>query len=126
MSISTTQITGFSYTVDDATRKYVIKKVEKLCRYLPKHAKRTVATEVKLSEVNHDHGNKYQAEIIINVPGKVLTAKDSTVNMFAAIDIVDAKLKVQLRDYKNMSVAHIGRRGLMSQFKKSFKRELNN
>lgn len=126
MSTIPTKVTGISYKVDDNTSKYVMKKIDRLCRYLPRHAKKTVSAEVKLSEVNYDHGNKYEAEIIVNVPGKVLTAKDATVNMFAAIDIVDAKLKVQLRDYKNMSVAHIGRRGLMSRFKKSFNRELNN
>ena len=124
MATASIQITGISYTVDEATRKYVIKKVERLYRYLPRHARKTVSVEVKLAEVNHDHGNKYEAEIIFDVPGKLITAKDSTVNILAAIDIVEAKIQSQLNEYKRTSVPYIGRRGIMSRFKRNTKREL--
>lgn len=122
--ITSIKVTGIAYEVDETTRKYVIKKVDRLGRYMPKHALKSVTAEVKLSQVDHDHGNKYQAEIILNVPGKVITAKDSTSNMLAAVDIVEAKLQAQLREYKEMSVVHIGNRGVMSRFKRSFSREL--
>ena len=74
--------------------------------------------------MNHDHGNKYEVEVIMKIPGKTLTAKDSTGNIMAAIDIVEAKLLSQLHDYKEANIPHLGRRGLMSRFKRSFKREL--
>lgn len=124
MAAGSIQITGISYIVDEATRKYVIEKVEHLYRYLPRHARKTVSTEVKLEQVNHAHGNKYEVEIIIDVPGKLITAKDSTVNILAAIDIVEAKIQSQLNEYKRISVPHIGRRGILSRFKHNSKREL--
>ncbi len=122
--ITSIQVTGIAYEIDENTRKYVIKKIGNLDRYLPRHARKSVTAEVKLEEVNHDHGNKYQAEVILSVPGKIITAKDSTANVLAAVDIVEAKIQTQLRDYKQASVAHIGNRGVMSRFKRSFQREL--
>lgn len=122
--ITAVQMTGIAYEVDENTRKYVVKRIGSLDRYLPRHARKTVTADVKLEEVNHDHGNKYQVEVILNVPGKTLTAKDSTSNILAAVDIVEAKIQAQLRDYKQASIAHIGNRGVMSRFKRSFKREL--
>ncbi|PKL31737.1 ribosomal subunit interface protein [Candidatus Saccharibacteria bacterium HGW-Saccharibacteria-1] len=122
--ITSIKVTGIAYEVDETTRKYVVKKVGRLSRYLPKHARKSVTADVKLTQVDHDFGNKYQAEIILNVPGKVITAKDSTSNMLAAVDIVDAKIQSQLREYKEMTVSHIGKRGVMGRFKRSFAREL--
>lgn len=122
--ITTIQVTGIAYEVDENTHKYVIKRIGRLDRYLPRHARKTVSAEVKLEQVNHAHGNKYQVEVILDVPGKIITAKDSTSNILAAVDIVDAKIQAQLRDYKQATIAHIGNRGVMSRFKRSFKREL--
>lgn len=121
--ITAIEITGIRYDLDDNTKKYVAKKIGRLDRYLPKRARAIVSAEVKLREVNRDHGNKYEAEVVLYVPDKVLTAKDSTVNMLAAIDIVEKKLVNQLRKYKQTSILHVGRRGLLSRFKRSFARE---
>lgn len=99
--IASIDITGIKYEVDEKTLKYVTEKIGKLDRYIPSHARRTMTADVKLKQVNRDHGNKYEAEIIVHVPEKVMTAKDSTFNMMAAIDIVEAKLIAQLRKYKD-------------------------
>jgi len=117
-------ITGVKVELDEATKKYVAKKIGRLDRYLPKHARKSVTADIKLKEVNRDHGNKYEAEVILSVPDKVLTAKDSTVNILAAVDIVEAKLVDQLRKYKELSLPHIGRRSMLSRFKRSYAREL--
>ncbi len=116
--IASVDITGVKYTVNTPTKKYVLRKVGRLDRYLPRHARKSVTADVKLKQVNRSHGNKYEAEVIINVPEKRLTAKDSTVNMMAAIDIVEAKLIAQLRKYKQQTVAHVGNRRLLSRFKR--------
>jgi len=122
--ITSIDITGIKYEVDDTTKKYVNKKIGRLDRYLPKHARSSVTAEVKLKQVNRDHGNKYEAEVVLNVPGKVITAKDTTLNMLAAVDIVEAKIVAQLRKYKDATISHVGRRGVMSRFKRSYAREL--
>jgi putative sigma-54 modulation protein len=121
--IESIDITGLKYELDDTTKTYVMKKIGRLDRYLPKHARKSVTADVKLKDVNEAHGNKYEAEIILNVPGHVLTAADSTVNMLAAVDIVEAKLVTQLRKYKQATVPHIGRRGMLGRFKRSYARE---
>ena len=102
--IASIDITGIKYNVDEKTLKYVTEKVGKLDRYLPSHARKTMTADVKLKQVNRDHGNKYEAEVIVHVPDKVLTAKDSTFNMMAAVDIVEAKLIAQIRKYKESLV----------------------
>jgi len=121
--IESIDITGVKYDLDRTTKKYVTKKIGRLDRYLPKHARKSVTADVKIKEVNRDHGNKYEAEVILNVPDKVLTAKDSTVNALAALDIVEAKLATQLRKYKQEMIPHVGRRGVLGRFKRSYARE---
>ncbi|HEU4716040.1 MAG TPA: ribosome-associated translation inhibitor RaiA [Candidatus Saccharimonadales bacterium] len=121
--IEAIDITGVKYELDDATKKYVTKKIGRLDRYLPKHARKSVAASVKIKQVNRDNGNKYEAEVILTVPDKVLTAKDSTVNALAALDIVEAKLINQLRKYKQTTIPHVGRRGVLARFKRSYARE---
>lgn len=117
-------ISGVKYTPDERTKKYVQKKVGRLDRFLPRHARKSATAEVKLKQVNRDHGNKYEAEIVLNVPDKQLTAKDSTLNMIAAIDIVEHKLAMQLKKYKDQHIGHIGKtRAVLSQFKRSYARE---
>lgn len=122
--ITSIQLAGIAYDIDDTTKKYVMKKIGRLDRFLPRHARKSVSAEVKLKQVNKDHGNKYEAEVTLNIPNKTVIAKDSTSNMLAVVDIVEAKLHKQLTEYKEANIAHIGKRGVMSRFKKSFQREL--
>jgi putative sigma-54 modulation protein len=116
-------ITGSQYDADEATKKYVIRKIGRLDRYIPRHARKTASAEVILREVNRAHGNKYEAEVIIHVPGKIVTAKDSTVNMLAAVDIVEAKLAAQLHKYKTVAKNHGTRRGVLARLKGGYARE---
>lgn len=102
--IASVDITGIQYNVNEKTERYVLDKVGKLDRYVPSHARKSMTAEVKLRQVNRDHGNKYEAEVILQVPDRTITAKDSTFNMMAAVDIVEAKLVAQLRKYKDSLV----------------------
>ncbi len=120
--IETINITGLQLDVDVKTKKYVRKKIGRLSRYLPRHARKSVSAEVKLKEVNKDHGNKYEAEVILYLPEQTITAKDSTLNILAAIDIVEAKAITQLRRYKQLHTNHRGKHGFLSRFKRSFER----
>ena len=122
--ITAIDITGVKYDLNDTTKKYVLKKIGRLDRYLPKHARKSVTAEARLKQVNRDHGNKYEVEVTLHVPNKTLAATDSTVNMLAAVDIVEAKLATQLKKYKEANVPHVGRRGMLSRFKRSYAREL--
>ena len=121
--IASVDITGVKYDVDENTKKYVQKKVGRLDRYLPRHARKSAAADVRIKQVDQPKDNKYQVEITLTVPGNNLTAKDTAGNVLAAIDIVEAKLVRQLHKYKQVSIPHVGRRGMLSRFKRSYDRE---
>lgn len=122
--ITSIQTTGIAYEVDETTRKYLLKKIGQLDRYLPRHARKTVSAEAKLEQVDHSYGNKFEVEVNLHIPGKNINAKDTSANILSAIDIVEAKIRHQLYDYKEKTIKHIGERGVMSRFKRSFQREL--
>lgn len=123
--ITSIDIAGLKYAVNDKTKQYVQRKIGRLDRYLPRHARKSATVDVKLRQINHDYGNKYEAEVILNLPDKRLLAKDSTTNMMAAIDIVEAKLVAQLRKYKQATAPHAGHRRLLGRFKRSFTPEIS-
>jgi putative sigma-54 modulation protein len=116
--ISHIDITGVRYTPDELTKKYVTKKIGALERYVPRHARKSLKVEVKLKEVNRAYGNKYECEVLFHVPNSLITAKDSTVNMLAAVDIVEAKMRAQLKKYKDDAVDHSGHHNLLGRLKR--------
>ncbi|MDQ3123806.1 MAG: ribosome-associated translation inhibitor RaiA [bacterium] len=95
------EITGVHVDTDEKLKKYVTKSVNKLERFIPKHARISAHVDVKLKESKRQQDKQCTAEIIMHLPHDTLTAKESTINLFAAIDIVEAKLQNQLRKYKN-------------------------
>lgn len=122
--IANIEITGIGgYIVDDPTKKYINKKVWALDRLVTRHARKTMSAIVKVEEVNRDHGNKYEVEVILTVPDRTIKAKDSTLNVLAATDIVEQKLASQLRKYKQEQLPHVGRRSILARFKRSYDRE---
>ncbi len=95
------EISGVHTDIDEKLRKYTAKSVAKLERYIPRRARDSVRVEVKLSESKKQQNKKCTAEFIMYLPQETLTAKESTVNLFAAVDIVEAKLQGQLKKYKD-------------------------
>ncbi len=94
-------ISGSNFKVEESFKKYVEKRIGKLDRYLPRQNRKDVVAKVVVTEVNRDHGNKYELSVSLNVPGgKVLAAKDEASNIFAGIDIIEAKLTGQIRRFK--------------------------
>ncbi len=119
--ISHIEISGIHYDVSDDLKKYVTKKVGRLDRFVPRHARKSMHVEVKLTELK-TKSDRNQCEIIVHLPEQQLTAKQSTVNMFAAIDIVETKIKNQLRKYK---ASHGGDKqdhhGILRRFRRSLR-----
>lgn len=96
------EITGKHVDISEDLKKYVIKKISKLDRYVPKHARESVHAEIKLIQAKSSDKKQYTCEVILHLPKEIVTAKDSTLNMFAAVDIVERKLKAQLLKYKQL------------------------
>lgn len=95
------EITGVHFDVDPKLHAYVTKKIAKLDRYLPRHARESAHAEVFLKEAKIKAKKECTCEVVLHLPKtKTMTTKETTMNMFAAVDIVEAKLKNQLKKYK--------------------------
>lgn len=100
--ISNIEITGRNgYEVSDDLEKYVRAKIGKLDKYMTRHARKSVHAEVKLGEEGAKTRRRNKCEVILDMPGDKMIASESTINMFAAVDIVEAKLKNRLRRQKD-------------------------
>ena len=117
--IANIAISASKIELDSALKQYIERKIGRLDRFLPRHARKSVHAEVRLIDVNRPGGNKYECEVIIHVPAATITAKDTTLNTFAAVDIVEEKLKNQLRKYKDAheQASQGGRHGILRRFK---------
>ena len=121
--IANVEITGVgNYKADDSTKKYITKKIGALDRLAPRHARKSMRADVKLAEINQSNGNKYEVEVVMYVPDKTITAKDTALNILAATDIAEVKVANQLRKYKQETIPHVGRRKLLDKFKRSYAR----
>ena len=96
------EIDGVHMTVGDDLRKYVNRKIGGLEKYVPKHARKSVHVEVKLKEGKIKTKIERTCEVIIHLPQEVITVSETTINIFAAVDIVEQKLKNLLHKYKEL------------------------
>src|SRR3982751_7043103 len=97
---------GINLELETDVARYIDRKIGRLDRYIPRAARKVAHATVTLRETSNQSGNKYECEAIIRLPGETITAKESTLNKFAAIDIVEAKLKNQLHKYKTTHIQH--------------------
>lgn len=110
------EISGSNYKIEDSFHKYAVKRIGKLDKYLPHGSKKDIVAKIVVTEVGRPHGNKYEISAAMEIPGgKVIAAKDECSNIFAGIDIIEAKLMGQIRRYKIESTPHL-RRGVFSRF----------
>ncbi|MEK7602672.1 MAG: ribosome-associated translation inhibitor RaiA [Patescibacteria group bacterium] len=94
------EISGVHTTVTPELQKYVNKKIGKLDRFIPRYARESAHFEVHLKESKAKDKKQCTCEVKLHMPGESFTIKESTINMFAAVDIVEAKLKNHIKKYK--------------------------
>ncbi len=108
-----------NYKISDSFRKYAEKRIGKLDRYMPRGSKKDIVAKIVVTEVDRAHGNKYEISAAMEIPGgKVITARDECSNVFAGIDIIEAKLKGQVRRYKTEVTPRAPKKGLKGLFNK--------
>jgi ribosomal subunit interface protein len=88
--------------VGDDLKKYVTRKIGRLDRFIPRSNRQSVHVEVKLKEGKAKDKNERTCEVILRLPHENITVKESTINICAAVDIVETKLHHQLKKYKEM------------------------
>ncbi len=109
-----------SYVIDADLNKYIQKKIGKLDRHLKKQNREEARADVKLKESTGKGGKKCTCEVILHFPGTKLTATESTVNMYAAVDIVEQKLQNQLKKAKEKKSGNTNKRKARARKKLSY------
>lgn len=110
-------ISGSNYKVDETFKKYAEKRIAKLDRFLPRGAKKDVVVKIVITEAQRAHGEKFDLSVAMDIPGgKVIAAKDECTNLFAGIDLVEAKLAGQIRRYKLEATPHLQKRSFKNLF----------
>jgi len=89
-----------TYEVTEDLEKYIVKKIGRLDRHMKRKNRDEARAAVKLKESTGKGGKKCSVEVILTTPEFKLTAEESTVNMHAAVDIVESKLQKQLKRHK--------------------------
>lgn len=102
-------ISAHNFELSGKHSDYVNEKIGQLDKYLPKHAQQTKGTVTLSADHNGHEDNRYVCEVVLEAPGTRMSAKEATSNMFAAIDIVEAKVKSQIHKYKEKSSPRSGR-----------------
>lgn len=98
--ISKMEISGVHTEVDNDLQKYVTKKLGHMDRYLPRKARPSAHIEVQLKEQKAKDKNQCTCEVLLHLPQDTIMIKETTLNMYAAVDIVETKLKNQIKKYK--------------------------
>lgn len=94
-------IKGVHSDINSDLEKYVTKKIGKLDKYIPRAARPSAHAEVFLKESQIRHKKECTCEVIVHLPKQEFVTKESTMNIFAAVDIVEAKIKNHLLKYKD-------------------------
>jgi ribosomal subunit interface protein len=97
------EISGVHVNVDEKLQRYVTKKIGKLDSYMSYHARKSAHAEVLLKR-KESKGNKasFACEIILHLPHEVLRVEEATLNLYAAVDIVEAKMRYRLKKYNEL------------------------
>jgi putative sigma-54 modulation protein len=111
------EVQGIHTKLDDNIMKYVTRKIGHLDKYLSHHNRRSAHAEVQLKESKAATRNNYTCEVTMHLPHETIVIKESTINMYAAIDIVETKLKQQLQKYKDRHQSGKMHRHLMARMR---------
>ena len=112
------EIDGVHMEVGNDLRRYVLRKIGRLNKYVPQAARESLHVEVKLKEGKAKNKQIRTCEVIVHLPREVITISETTINMFAAIDIVEEKLKNRLHKYKELHANPALHRRLLAKFKR--------
>lgn len=113
------EIRGVHTVVDENLKKYVTKKIGGLDKYLSRHDRASVHIEVHLKEAKAKDKNHCTCKVIVRLPHDIINLEESTLNMYAAVDIVETKLKQQLKKHKDLHQNGKLHRKLVARFRRT-------
>ncbi len=113
----TCELKGRNFEIDDKLKAYVEDKIGGLEKYLPRQVRQSASCAIVLEDdPSGREDNRYLAEVVLTVQGTQLVSREGTVNMYAAVDIVEAKLRAQLAKYKDKFALEPRRGRMLSQW----------
>ncbi|MDR0957062.1 MAG: HPF/RaiA family ribosome-associated protein [Candidatus Nomurabacteria bacterium] len=120
-----TEISAIHYELDEKTEVYARKKVAKLVDYIPRNARPSAFANVKISQISKkDVQDKFECEIVLTLPDKVLVASSEAPYVLASIDAVEVKMKSQIAHYKTeRRVDGVRTGGFVAKLKRSLRRK---
>jgi putative sigma-54 modulation protein len=95
------QVTGRHFELDDKINEYVERKLGKLDKYLPRNQQVIFGSVLLAKNKSNRQDNEFCCEVMIEIAGETFQAAESTVNMYAAVDICEQKIKHQIMRYKD-------------------------
>ncbi len=95
------QLTGRKYDIDAELQKYVSKKLGHLDKYLPRSHKAIGMNVEIFRDPSGREDNRYKVKAVLEVPGPDIVAETATINPHSAVDIVEQKLRLQIKKYKD-------------------------
>ena len=99
---------------DAKTIVYVNEKIGKLDHLLSQHARKSAHADIKLKKGPGRGKKQFTCEVIIHLPQDTITTNQTAESLTAAIDLAEAKLKNQLKKYKDKHV--LARRHRLRRF----------
>lgn len=112
-------ISGIHLDVNSDIHSYIVKKIGRLDHFISRNSRASVHAEVFLKESRAKDKKSFSCEVVVHLPKDILTAKESTLNMFASVDIVEAKLRNLLKKYKDKHDSSKLRRRFAARFRRS-------
>lgn len=110
------EISGIHLSVDDDLRKYATRKIGNLDKYLPRASRASAHAEVFLKVGKAKDKQAATCEVTLHLPHETVNVQETTLNLYAAIDIVEEKLKHQLQKYKELHASGKLNRKLFARF----------
>lgn len=117
--IQNIQMAGVHTKLTKEEEDYITKKIGPMDRYIPKKARESTKTEVKIKEEKSKDKSKFTCEVIVHLPHGKITVHDKAHTKLAAIDLAEDKLKGQLHRYKEKHGGPRLHRRLVAKFIRS-------
>jgi putative sigma-54 modulation protein len=112
------ELQGVHFEIDERLRAHVNKKIGGLDRYIARANRDSAHMEVHLKETKRKGNDQCRCEVTLHLPHQTIIVKESAVNMYAAVDIVEAKLKQQLQKYKDRHGSGKSKRHMFGRFRR--------
>ena len=109
------ELSATQMELDERLKKYVMKKLATIDKYLNRHIRPSAHLEVRLKEQKTKNQKQSICDVVLHLPHDTIKITEMTQNIYAAVDIVEMKLKQQVRHYKETHTDSKRRRRLFAR-----------